>query len=119
MQVRLDVQKQVKSLVRFQLDKINIAKRVKQLEDGIADELSALRPLVVSAIDRLVEGRTMSVQEAATALQTTPVHMYRLIRDGVIPKGVYLRLGRGLRIDQTELENWMGRGGQGFLESKK
>ncbi len=54
----------------------------------------------------------IKAKEAAMALATTPQRVYELVRTGVIPPGVAVRLGRQVRFDDAALAEWIRKGGQ-------
>jgi excisionase family DNA binding protein len=49
---------------------------------------------------------------ACQRLNERPQRVYSLIRDGVIPHGVIVRLGRHIRINPEKLEEFIASGGQ-------
>ena len=54
----------------------------------------------------------MTAKAAAEILNVTEARVYELIRQGIIPAGVAVRLGRQIRIDTDGLSEWVRRGGQ-------
>lgn len=56
----------------------------------------------------------ITVREAAQELKVSSWRIYDLIRRGLLPPGVVVRLGRQLRIDRDALERWVAAGGQGL-----
>lgn len=40
--------------------------------------------------------------------------IYQLVREGVLPAGVVVRLGRRIKFHRTKLIEWMENGGQGL-----
>jgi excisionase family DNA binding protein len=53
-----------------------------------------------------------SVEYAAKRLNITEQRAYQLAREGILPEGVIVRLGRQIRIDPDELEKFIRGGGQ-------
>jgi excisionase family DNA binding protein len=49
---------------------------------------------------------------ACERLNERPQRVYGLIRDGVLPYGVIVRLGRHIRINPEKLEEFIAGGGQ-------
>lgn len=54
----------------------------------------------------------VGVRAAAQALGVSTPRVYDMIRVGILPPGVAVRLGRELRIDADRLESWVSAGGQ-------
>jgi len=52
----------------------------------------------------------LKVSEVAEYLRCTPFTVYGLLKSGAIP---YLKVGRGLRIKQSALEDWIKRQEEG------
>ena len=52
------------------------------------------------------------VSYACERLNERPQRIYRLIREGVLPNGVIVRLGRHIRINPETLEQFILGGGQ-------
>ena len=57
--------------------------------------------------------KLMTVREAARVLSVSRPRAYDLIRKGIIPMGVAVRLGRQLRVDAAALTEWIRGGGGG------
>lgn len=53
-----------------------------------------------------------TVKVAAEFLHVTEARVYELIRQGIIPPGVAVRLGRQVRLDAEALAEWIQHGGQ-------
>lgn len=53
-----------------------------------------------------------SVEYAAKRLNITEQRAYQLAREGILPDGVIVRLGRQIRIDPDKLEEFIKSGGQ-------
>lgn len=58
--------------------------------------------------------RLVRAREAAEALGVSPWRVYDLARQGVLPAGVVVRLGREVRIDAEALRAWVAAGGAGM-----
>ena len=56
--------------------------------------------------------RLETVQWAAGVLNVSPQRIYEMVRVGILPPGVAIRLGRQVRIDAEGLASWAARGGQ-------
>lgn len=52
------------------------------------------------------------VAETADILQVSEQRVYEMVRTGVLPAGVAIRLGRQVRIDADALNEWIAAGGQ-------
>jgi excisionase family DNA binding protein len=55
--------------------------------------------------------RLVRVREAAEALGVSTQHVYHMARQGILPPGVVVRLGRQVRVDADALEAWVKAGG--------
>lgn len=53
-----------------------------------------------------------SVRYAAQRLNISEQRVYQLVREGVLPDGVVVRLGRQVRIDPDQLEDFIRKGGR-------
>lgn len=53
-----------------------------------------------------------SILYTAQRLGITEARTYQLIREGILPEGVVVRLGRQIRIDPDELESFIRNGGK-------
>ena len=62
----------------------------------------------------VVSNGLITVPEAADLLRVSPARAYELVRTGVLPPGVGVRLGRQVRIDREKLESWLAEGGRGL-----
>jgi excisionase family DNA binding protein len=58
--------------------------------------------------------RLMRVPDVAKTLGVTAWRVYDLARQGVLPPGVVVRLGREVRVDAEALEAWVRAGGAGL-----
>ena len=56
----------------------------------------------------------MTAEEVAGVLGVSRQRVYALIREGVIPSGVSVQLGRQVRVNPDALEEWIRAGGKGF-----
>ena len=56
--------------------------------------------------------RLETVQWAAEVLNVSPQRIYEMVRIGILPPGVAIRLGRQVRIDAERLMSWAASGGQ-------
>ena len=56
--------------------------------------------------------RLVRVEDAAGALGVSTQRIYEMIRVGILPPGVAVRLGRQVRIDAGQLAAWLKAGGQ-------
>ena len=56
----------------------------------------------------------MRAAQAADYLSISPQRLYARIREGTIPQGVYVRLGRSIRVVKAELDRWLAEGGCGL-----
>ncbi len=54
----------------------------------------------------------LTADEAAAILKVSASRMYELIRTGIVPRGIAVRLGRQVRIDADGLSEWIKAGGQ-------
>jgi excisionase family DNA binding protein len=54
----------------------------------------------------------LGADEAAKILGIRVYSLYRLVREGVLPPGVVVRLGRHIRISRPALDAWIAQGGQ-------
>lgn len=68
-----------------------------------------MRDMAVLEIEQL-----RPVIYAAQRLGLTSKKVYDLIDRGVIPRGVYVRVGRQIRIDMRRLDAWIADGGAGY-----
>ena len=56
----------------------------------------------------------LSAEDVARRLGVSRMHVYRLVRNGALPPGVTVRVGRRkLQFDRAMLENWIRAGGAG------
>ena len=55
----------------------------------------------------------VKVGKVAKILKTNEQHVYHLVRQGVIPPGVAIHLGRQVHFDCDALLDWLRRGGTG------
>lgn len=55
--------------------------------------------------------KLLTIPEAAAILNVTEARAYELVRLGILPA---CRLGRQLRIDQAQLQEWIRNGGKGL-----
>ncbi len=62
--------------------------------------------------------RLVRAREAAEALGTTTWRVYDLVRRGVLPPGVAVRVGRAVRIDADALAAWVAAGGAGLADAR-
>jgi excisionase family DNA binding protein len=53
-------------------------------------------------------------REAAETLGVSTWRVYDMARQGVLPPGVVVRLGRGVRISEEALHAWLAAGGAGL-----
>jgi hypothetical protein len=53
-----------------------------------------------------------SIEYAAIRLNVSSQRAYQMAREGILPDGVIIRLGRQLRVDPDELEHFIKNGGQ-------
>ena len=60
----------------------------------------------------------LTTKEAAKKCRTSAYMLYQYVTRGVIPAGVYVRLGRSIRWSAEELDAFIKRGGQGLTEPK-
>jgi len=60
----------------------------------------------------------LTASEVAKKLRTSRWQVYQYVREGILPPGLHLRLGRSLLFSRAELDSWIKRGGQG-LNGKK
>ena len=51
----------------------------------------------------------LRVEQVAEILGTSKPRVYELIRSGLLPS---VHLGRQVRVEETELEEWISKGGQ-------
>lgn len=58
----------------------------------------------------------VKVGRAAEILNTNAAHVYCLVRQGVIPPGVAIHLGRQVHFDCDALLDWLRRGGTSQTE---
>ena len=63
------------------------------------------------AVDLDTATRLLTVEEAARALGVSKMRGYALVRDGILPAGVAVRLGRQVRVDARALREFIARGG--------
>jgi hypothetical protein len=56
----------------------------------------------------------ISAHAAAKRLGTSPYSLYAYAREGVIPRGVAVYLGRRVKFDAEQLEAWISAGGARF-----
>ncbi len=56
--------------------------------------------------------RLTKAEVGATILDVTIQRFYELVRSGILPPGVIVRLGRQLRVDEDALLAWITSGGQ-------
>lgn len=56
------------------------------------------------------------IPEVAERLRVTPARLYALVRAGVLPRGVAVRIGRQVRINPKRLEAWLNEGGRGLSD---
>ena len=57
--------------------------------------------------------RMLRVAEVAKRLDLPEKRLYILAREGIIP---HVRLGRSIRFNEAEIEDWITAGGKGFGE---
>jgi excisionase family DNA binding protein len=55
----------------------------------------------------------ISILEMARLLKIRRERAYQMVRKGILPPGVVIRMGRSLRVDSDKLEEWMAAGGSG------
>jgi excisionase family DNA binding protein len=53
-----------------------------------------------------------SMEYAARRLNVSEQRAYQMAREGILPEGVVVRLGRQIRVDPDELECFIKNGGQ-------
>lgn len=58
--------------------------------------------------------KLLSVEDVARICGISRTRVYNLVRDGVIPNGVVVHLGRQIRFHAENLNAWIERGGQTF-----
>jgi excisionase family DNA binding protein len=56
--------------------------------------------------------KLITVQWAAGFLNVSQQRVYEMVRLGIIPAGVAVRLGRQIRISEEGLREWVAAGGQ-------
>jgi excisionase family DNA binding protein len=54
----------------------------------------------------------LRIRDAAKILDVSSARLYALIGQGVVPRGVAVRIGRQLRVDPDALQLWIKDGGQ-------
>ena len=59
-----------------------------------------------------MSSRLMRVAEASRLLHASKSRVYELAREGILPPGVVVRLGRQVRISEAKLREWIESGGQ-------
>ena len=58
-------------------------------------------------------GDLLTIPEACQALlNLKPQRVYEMARQGILPPGVIVRLGRQIRINESKLREWIESGGQ-------
>ncbi len=55
--------------------------------------------------------RLLTAAEAAQILRVSPRRIYDMAREGILPPGVAIRLGRELRISESRLAEFLEAGG--------
>ena len=75
------------------------------------DRLTYLHRQIRYATEPLVEGRLLTVAEAAKVLRLSIPGVYGLLRSGVVPA---CRLGRAIRISDRVLQNYITAGGRAW-----
>jgi excisionase family DNA binding protein len=55
--------------------------------------------------------RLLTIRQAARLMGVSRLRGYALVRDKILPPGVYVRLGRQVRIDRVALEQFLAKGG--------
>ena len=56
--------------------------------------------------------RLLSMKEASEMLLISTSRGYEMARQGILPHGVVVRLGRQLRVNEERLQEWLDNGGQ-------
>ncbi len=58
--------------------------------------------------------RLITAKEAAVILQVNLPSVWEMVRHGIIPAGVVIRLGKRIRFNEERLVDWLDAGGQAF-----
>lgn len=53
----------------------------------------------------------IDVEEAAPIVGLTPAHLYSALANGHIPRGIFWRVGRRIRLSRSRLTEWVAGGG--------
>ena len=56
--------------------------------------------------------KMVQARRGAEILGVSEQRVYELVRTGILPPGVVVRLGRQVRIDEDALREWIAAGGQ-------
>jgi excisionase family DNA binding protein len=57
------------------------------------------------------QNQLQTIQPAAKRIGVSKLRLYELVRSGVLPPGVVVRLGRHIRINPERLEEFIASGG--------
>lgn len=60
----------------------------------------------------MLERQLLRIPEAARVLGLSEHRVYELVRQGILPLGVVVKLGRQIRINSERLREWIAGGGQ-------
>ena len=56
--------------------------------------------------------KLLRIPEVAHILDVQEARVYEMARAGILPRGVVVRLGRQLRVDEARFRQWLAAGGQ-------
>ena len=56
--------------------------------------------------------RLIRVPQLSRILDVSEWRAYEMIRSGILPRGVVVRLGRHIRLNEDRLSEWIAAGGQ-------
>ena len=64
-------------------------------------------------VGKLAQVKLIRVPQLSRMLDVPEWRAYEIIRLGILPPGVVVRLGRQIRLNEQRLREWMDTGGQG------